>query len=140
MKHESDTGDARSKFDRMVALLRSDRQARDAVVSDLQGLLDRFDLTKDELTVPHDEEAYRRAVGLLERAAIDNEVDPVTALRRLGEAARGAFPDGFEVEVDPLGVALLERTPGVGGLDITGTGTTKCTFSPWDGCKPDVDG
>jgi hypothetical protein len=61
------------------------------------------------------------------------------ALKKLGGAQDRVFGGQFGVDVDPLGVTLMER-PTSTSADVTPTGTVKCTFNPADGCSPDIDG
>lgn len=131
--------DKDTKFARMVDLLRSDRTAREKLLDDPDTLLADLGLDAKVLNDAYDQQALDRANALLKDAGITNQDDAVSALRKLGTAAKKHFANGHEVEIEPFGVKLLERVPGANTLEWTATGTIKCTFSPWDGCSPDPD-
>lgn len=132
--------EAGAKFARMVAQLRCDPDARRRLLEDPETLLGDFGLERDALRSPQEGEALTRARHLLSAADIAEQDDAATGLRKLGKAARQQLGDRYVVEVDPLGITLLECGRASTSLELTASGTAKCTFSPWDGCSPDVDG
>jgi hypothetical protein len=85
------------------------------------------------------EEGLARAKALIDQAKIGPDDNQEDAIRRLGTTAEGSLPGGFDLATGPFGFTLLERLPEAQSMEVTGTVTTNCTFSPWDGCKPDVD-
>lgn len=127
------------KFFRMIDLLRSNHQLRQRLLDDPENVLTELGIDESILNKAHDDKALARAQDLVTSAKLTDADDVISGLKKIGAAAKQNLKNGFEVEVEPFGVTLLERVPGSKSLDWTATATTKCTFSPWDGCKPDVD-
>jgi len=94
-------------FHIMVAQMRSNRQARQQLLEYPERVLNSVGLDKSALNEPHDKNALARAEILLSSANITDADDAISALKKLGAAARNKLGENFEVEVDPFGVTLL---------------------------------
>lgn len=127
-----------TKFARMLALLRSDHKAQQKLLTDPVSLFEEMGVSKAALNAAENEQALARTKALLSDAGITTKDDIVSGLKKVGIAAKKHFKNGFEVEVHPFGIVLLEH-PIETQLDWTATGGVTCTYSPWDGCSPDPD-
>lgn len=103
--------------------------------------LTKFEQMLNQLRISDElrERGFQRAQMLLTEASVDSLTDEAEALRALGQAAERQWSGNFDITVEPLGFTLLERVTDTSRADWTATGTTKCTWDPWDGCSPDAD-
>jgi hypothetical protein len=128
-----------TKFSRMLHLLGGDSQARRELLRDPEAVLTRLGVDGSILENTYDRDALRRGEDIVSSARISPQDDVVTSLKKLGDAAEKALPNGYDVAVTPFGLTLMERVSNPTALDVTATATSSCTFNPWDGCKGDPD-
>ncbi len=122
---------------RMIEVLKSDASLRAAFLKDPEKTLDAFGLDRTALNDASNAEGIKRAEEVLADASVQASDDAVSGLRKVNDAAARRFTNGFEADVEPFGVTLLERPSNPTALDITATAKVTCTFSPWDGCSAD---
>lgn len=80
-----------------------------------------------------------KAANAIKKAGLSGSDSTISGLRKLDKAMSREFGEDFELGLEPLGITLSEKVPAnLAKLEITATGTIKCTFSPWS-CGPDVD-
>lgn len=127
----------RDSFTRMIELLRNDPSARRQLLHDPESVLHGNDIA-GAAGVDEGPFGDARTRGDEVARTIAQLGPTAEALKVADVAARKIFGDDYDVEVSVLGFALLEQ-PKSKTLEVTATGTTKCTWDPWDGCSGDVD-
>lgn len=127
------------KFQRMIEVLNSDSGARMRFVNKPLEVLEQFKISPDHLDRLADSKIGKKTAEIIEKSGCNNEKSTAAGLPKIAKEFAANFGNDFEVEIYPLGVMLLEKIKD-NRLEITGTATSRCTFSSWDGCSPDVDG
>lgn len=131
----------RAKFARMLEILRGSSEHRARLLSDPDALFKELGVDKGMLSGGGKDHqvALDRARQLVADAKIVSADDLSSGARKIGQSATRHFARGYDVIADSYGFRLLEKAVITPGLDETATGTTKCTWDPWDGCTPDAD-
>jgi len=127
-----------TKFSKMIEILRSDEELRKLLLTSPDELLEKLGASPELLQEGEISEGRARGEKILATANVLPADDLTTALKKLGKAAEQITSGKFTVDVEPFGFLLREK-PQKFSLDWTATGTTKCTWDPWDGCSPDAD-
>jgi hypothetical protein len=129
------------KFDAMIAKLGRDPSLAAQFVKSPAPILKQFgvDAAQLEKGTAESKAAGERAKALLKDAGVTASDGAVGAMQKLARAAPKVFKKGHDVKIEPFAFSFTERTNET-GQTLTATGTIRCTFGPWDGCRGDHEG
>ena len=83
--------------------------------------------------------AAKRAARALAKSGLRKQDSTIEGIRKLDKAMSKEFGPRLDVKTRPMGITLAELPVKPSkSMEITGSGTVKCTFTPWE-CSPDVD-
>lgn len=129
------------KFQAMIAKLERDASLSAQFAKSPAPILKQFGVDPEQLEkgTPESKAAEGRAKTLLKNAGVTASDGAVAAMQKLSRAAPKVFKKGHDVKVEPFAFSFTERTEEAGG-GLTATGTIRCTFGHWDGCRGDHEG
>jgi hypothetical protein len=129
------------KFEAMIAKLARDPNLSAQFAKSPAPVLKQFgvDANQVEKGTPEAKAADARAKTLLKTAGVTASDGAVVAMQKLSRHAPRVFKKGHDVKVEPFAFSFTERTDET-DLTFTATGSVRCTFSPWDGCRGDREG
>jgi hypothetical protein len=129
------------KFEAMIAKLARDPSLSAQFAKSPAPVLKQFGVDAERLEkgTPESKAAEARAKTLLKNAGVTASDGAVAAMQKLSRAAPKVFKKGHDVKVEPFAFSFTERTEET-GQDFTASGTIRCTFGHWDGCRGDHEG
>jgi hypothetical protein len=128
------------KFQAMIAKLERDPSLAAQFAKSPAPMLKQFGVEAAQLEkgTAESKAAGARGKALLKTAGVTASDGAVAAMQKLARAAPKVFKKGHDVKIEPFAFSLTERTNET-DLALTATGSIRCTFGPWDGCRGDID-
>ena len=129
------------KFQAMIAKLAKDPSLSAQFAKSPGPILKQFGVDPQQMEkgTPESRAAEARGKAVLKNAGVTASDGAAVAMQKLARAAPKVFKKGHDVKVEPFAFSFTERSDEVGST-LTATGTIRCTFGHWDGCRGDHEG
>ena len=130
-----------TKFAEFLILMNESSSLRATFLNDPSGTLKKAKISSGSIgrKTRRKTAALARAEKAIESAKPDGK-DFLKTFKAVSEGVQSSFENSSQLEFNSLAYTFLEVPTDAHLADITGTGTVKCTYDPWDGCSADVDG
>jgi hypothetical protein len=130
-----------TKFAEFLILMNESSSLRATFLNDPSGTLKKAKVSSARIgrKTRQKTAALARAEKAIKSTKPDGK-DFMKTFKAVSEAVKSTFGSSLQLKFDSLAYTFLEVPTEIQSADITGTGTVNCTYDPWDGCSPDVDG